>query len=564
MNEQLTQAEKNQMLCDAVYNNIPEMAEQAIALGAETNIKDELGEPLLMRALIFKHWDVAALLIDNNADVNAPDKELNTPLMLAAKEGWHNICEKLLDKEANIDAKNKKGRTALIEASAEQPHVARMLIWRKADVHAEDVDGNTALTASVSQRSEEIYSELISKEAKFPASFVTQENLFLAVSRRHVNICEKLLELSKISKTIDVNARDNSDANSRNNNETALHKAAKMGYGDVCRVLINHGADKETLNQSGKTPLLLATQCAGNCSASLELIKAGANAHACANNTTTLLNAARNKQAATCLKLLEKKVNPHALDEYGMSALLHATDCGMGDVAMKLLEQNVDIHLRSEEGNSALIYAIGRKLEDVAVKLIDMGVNIETPGHFDDPPIMLATHYSQLKVCRKLVEKNVNLAVENEDGSNPLMLAIKKGRALNPRTHEFEQGNLELIRLYLQQGLKPPENRKDILSELLKTMEHDLSLKREDCLKDGRLTDEVLDTLALGNFDTKIASPLSNSGNPDDLHLLKEIWKEMPERFRHENKAIYVSMIKSAGNALPAPGLDESQERVAE
>lgn len=106
---------------------------------------------------------MAALLLAHGADVNAKDNGGQTPLHLAAYEGYalqmsgrtvsvatgsspNAVVELLLANKAEVNAKNNNGHTPLIEAAGTgKTGVAKLLLVSKADVNAKDNDGWTAL-----------------------------------------------------------------------------------------------------------------------------------------------------------------------------------------------------------------------------------------------------------------------------------------------------------------------------------------------------------------------------------------------------------------------------------
>ena len=61
-------------------------------------------------------------LIKARANVNARNKNGDTPLIVAALNGHINIVQELLYADANIDMQNKSGNTALIIASRHGNH----------------------------------------------------------------------------------------------------------------------------------------------------------------------------------------------------------------------------------------------------------------------------------------------------------------------------------------------------------------------------------------------------------------------------------------------------------
>ena len=85
--------------------------------------------------------------IADGADVNANDKDFVwTPLHYAVRHGHKEIAELLIEKGANVNAKNKYRTTPLHRAAAwDHKEVAELLIAEGADVNARDNGGRTPL-----------------------------------------------------------------------------------------------------------------------------------------------------------------------------------------------------------------------------------------------------------------------------------------------------------------------------------------------------------------------------------------------------------------------------------
>ncbi|CAK8673337.1 unnamed protein product [Clavelina lepadiformis] len=85
---------------------------------------------------------VKELLQVSSVDVNQPDNDGNTPLMLASQAGYENIVRFFvfpLRAEVNIDAENKFGFTALMKAALHgRTNCVRMLVMAGADVTKRD------------------------------------------------------------------------------------------------------------------------------------------------------------------------------------------------------------------------------------------------------------------------------------------------------------------------------------------------------------------------------------------------------------------------------------------
>ena len=87
------------------------------------------GYTALMLASQTGHTDVAKLLIEAGADVNAQDNNGETALMLVSDEGHTDIVKMLIEKGADVNAQTNDGQTALRIASQEgHTEVAQLLI----------------------------------------------------------------------------------------------------------------------------------------------------------------------------------------------------------------------------------------------------------------------------------------------------------------------------------------------------------------------------------------------------------------------------------------------------
>ncbi len=102
-------------------------------------------------------YEIARMLLDSGASVEARDEENSTPLMVAAAHGQDEVFNLLLERGADINATDKYGHTALIAAACEcavatMPstyEIMEKLLYRGADVNARALDGTTALMNAV-------------------------------------------------------------------------------------------------------------------------------------------------------------------------------------------------------------------------------------------------------------------------------------------------------------------------------------------------------------------------------------------------------------------------------
>jgi ankyrin repeat protein len=111
--------------------------------------------------------DVARLLLEHGADVNARTNVGWTSLRVAASNGRVEVARVLLEHGANVGAEDDEGRTPLhIAAEHKKVEVARVLLEHGANVGAEDNEGKTAFQIASAEGHDEIMKLLSEHGAK--------------------------------------------------------------------------------------------------------------------------------------------------------------------------------------------------------------------------------------------------------------------------------------------------------------------------------------------------------------------------------------------------------------
>lgn len=169
----------NTALIIAAHNNDRDVAQLLLDAGADINAKNSPGYTALMAAVSAirespsterPHWragspDAVRLLLDRGANVNARTNSDVTALMVAAgallddRDGWNrpakNVPEKtefvrlLLQKGADVNARSESGTTALLLAARTQTtHVMRLLLQAGADRNSQNAALNEIVRLS--------------------------------------------------------------------------------------------------------------------------------------------------------------------------------------------------------------------------------------------------------------------------------------------------------------------------------------------------------------------------------------------------------------------------------
>lgn len=116
-------------------------------LKLDINFSDNLWQTALYYAIISKDLDLVKLLISNEIDINQPNKDLQTPLMIAS-QGWDiNIINSIINNpQIKINDLDKDGKNALIYACIKSDeNTIKALINNKIDIKTVDKDGKKCL-----------------------------------------------------------------------------------------------------------------------------------------------------------------------------------------------------------------------------------------------------------------------------------------------------------------------------------------------------------------------------------------------------------------------------------
>lgn len=85
-------------------------------------------------------------------DLEAPNVQGQTPLLLAAKNNKLDLVNTLLTYNVNFNARDNANKTALMHAAAaNNPEILRLLLTKDHDINAQDANGNTALHIACEQ-----------------------------------------------------------------------------------------------------------------------------------------------------------------------------------------------------------------------------------------------------------------------------------------------------------------------------------------------------------------------------------------------------------------------------
>jgi ankyrin repeat protein len=446
--------------------------DELIKLGAPIATKYKDGLTPLHVAVQQRHIKIAALLIAQGANVNAEDKNGLNPLYRAVEKDQSELIA-LLEKAGAIYPLHEAIKSIDIDC-------IQMLIEAGAKVKLQDINGNTALHLAIrqvdlflnkcSQSMLENYTIPDFKNIKRPSLMylcmaAIKKDYIEATARPLIELGADINARNKNGETplyiavqtgseegikllseqgADINIKDiygNSPLHyaagigqleivkllikewgddvvkaKNNNNESALHCAAKGGHVQVVDLLIRHGAKTENRDKYGNSPLHCAAE-AGELEVVKLLIEWGYNINAKNNNNESALHyAARKGHAEVSRFLIEKGININAQNKHGYNALVLAIENAHVTTIDLLKKQGANIDVSDEERRTPLHWAAYQSHTALIKRLKEQGANIDARDLNGCTPLHLASGRGQIEVIEVLKGQGADIDARDQDG----------------------------------------------------------------------------------------------------------------------------------------------------
>ncbi|MFH1755589.1 MAG: ankyrin repeat domain-containing protein [Candidatus Latescibacterota bacterium] len=318
------------------------------------------------------------------------------PIHFAATIGNIEIARLLLDAGADIDAGDSDNSTALgVAAMRKHGELVAFLIANGADVNKRDRKADCPLSFAVFGRDEAIIQQLLDAGADLYFRNPDGETLLHISSARGVrSLVEHLLDNNAAIDLLSANGG------------TALGYAAMSGHAEIVKLLLERGANPNPV-PAGEVPPLLFT-CWRNQLECAEILLANGAAvdHPAQRNTTALFYAAESCSPEMVTLLIASGAAVNHVNEAGETALIKASAGGYSGRVDALLAANADPNLGMDEGGRSAIQlaAIGGHI-DVARRLVDAGAKMNSPTPNGDTPLRLARYYGHDDLATMLAGK---------------------------------------------------------------------------------------------------------------------------------------------------------------
>ena len=339
-----------------------------------------------------KRKSAAEYLVKKGANLNSKNKELCTPLHIAADNNATPVIECLVKHNVKVNALDHLGQTALHRAAKSGNYqVWRCLLANGADPTIVSLQGKN----SVQMAPEKLQ------------SLLEEESLTCSIE-----INRQLLEASKIGdvellqRICHPRNKDCRDIEGRHS--TPLHFAAGYNRIDAVRFLLSIGADVHAKDRGGLVPLHNACSY-GHYEVCEHLLQYGADPNACDLwKFTPLHESAAKGKYAICKLLLSHGADPQRKNRDGNAPIDFAK------------ERDPDIH-DLLLGDKAIIEAAKKgELSRIAKLITAQNINCRDTEGRNSTPLHLAAGYNNLDVCAFLLENQAEVNAKDKGGLIPL------------------------------------------------------------------------------------------------------------------------------------------------
>lgn len=207
-----------------------------------------------------------------------------------------------------------------------------------------------------------------------------------------------------------------------------LFKAVAVGDTSRFRLLIKQGAEVNSVNEEGDTPLLLAAK---RCRASTVELLAKQNGtdvnRKDKSGYTSLYHAVCNGRTTIAKLLLDKGAKVKSNDAGGNPLLHIATKIGHAPIVTLLLGKGAEVNGKNRFGYTALHWAAEKGFESIVKILLEEKAEVDSQDQYGDTALHLAAEKSYKPIVERLLGAGAEVNRKNKIGITPLHEAAYGG-----------------------------------------------------------------------------------------------------------------------------------------
>jgi ankyrin repeat protein len=386
-----------------------------IAAGADLKTRYKAGNSIVFEAANSDAPVPLQALVKAGAELDAPNDQGDTPLLLAASLG-RKVTPLLIKLGANVNAKNKEGDTPLISAAeGGELESIRLLIEAKADVNAADDQTRTALLNVTNITAAQMNSFKIDE-----AAVTKMVEMLLAAgadvkAKRKYDATTPLMAAAREGHADAVGllvvAKSPLNSKSDPDGYTPLIEAAKAGHAEVVKRLLAAGADPKIKDRVGRSALAWAADYP---------------------EVAALLggSAAPSKPAAPAVSADAKEKARQKLEELGItdldqSSFLRQVTTGQLEAVQAFIDYGINVNEKDPNDHvTTPLLAAAHDQAAVGVLLIKAGANVNAKDTNGATPLLWASeNCNQTPLVKALIKAGADVNAKAAGGGTPYMMA---------------------------------------------------------------------------------------------------------------------------------------------
>ncbi|XP_065842029.1 serine/threonine-protein phosphatase 6 regulatory ankyrin repeat subunit B-like isoform X2 [Oscarella lobularis] len=412
----------------ACRNGHSKVASALLERGADVEIRDENSWTPFLCGCASGNKATLVVLSKANCTKTATDKDGDSGLHLCAYFGSNSdecVVWLLEHSSIEVNLRNRNGQTALHYACRNGlSKVASALLERGADVEISDVDGRTPFHGGCTSGDKDTLVVLGKANCTMTATD--------KIGDSGLHMCAYLFDSEECviwlleHAGLEVNLR-------RSNGQTALHLACYKGHSKVASALVERGADVEKRDESGWTPFLcgcasgdkdtLVVLSKANCTMTATNKDGDSGLHLCADSSDS--------DKCVVWLLEEGGIEVNLRNHNGQTALHHACRRGHSKVASALLEGGADVEISYKDGRTPFLCGCASGDKDTLVVLSKANCTMTATNKDSISGLHLCAVSSDSEDCVVwlLEHAGIEINLRKSDGQTALHVACYKGHS---------------------------------------------------------------------------------------------------------------------------------------
>ena len=501
----------NSLLHHCARNSYYEMFQYFVKLGSDINHRANDGENCLLSAAKRGRFGLCKTFIENhNFDVHTVDYQGQSSLHFSARNGHHQLFQYLFQMGADIYQKTKNGSNCLLLAAQEgYGDLCKTLIEEyNFDVNVVNNNGKNPLHYCAENFNYVLFQYFLKLGNDIYQKTKHGQNCLHIASRNgDEKLCKFLVEsynfdpqMSDYNDKIPLHycverghftlfkyfLKIGSDIHLKTKlGENCLHLAAKGGYMDLCKWLVKrYNFSVNERDMSGATPLHYCVS-SGHFELFTYFIEVGSDSNLETNSGQNCLHfAARYGDERLCKTLVEThNLDINMSDYNGKTPLHYCAQSGSYELFQYFVKLGCDTHLKTNEGENCLHFAAKSGNLTFCKKLFeDYNFSICAEDKLGKNPLHYCIKHDNLFHFFIKMESDIYLKTKNDEsllhlaawngrlhlckkilGSYKFSVDIIDNSGKSPLHNSVENGHFELFQYFLEMGsnvyLKTKENQ---------------------------------------------------------------------------------------------------------